>query len=169
MFNRQANIHRFVRLLITARLMWHTSWKYADLTLNQILRQARLEWHGVRLGQPDWGSPTGAARLGQPDWGHDSHSIAFTAWSLSGGIVFHFMINVYSEQLTFELPPPPGLPGSCWRRWLDTSYPSPDDIVPWDEAQTFEGITYDLPPYSLAALLTSDKLLEDESPRFNTV
>jgi glycogen operon protein len=145
---RHADIHRFVRLLITARLMWHTSWKYADLTLNQILRQARLEWHGVRLGQPDWG--------------HDSHSIAFSAWSRSGGIVFHFMINAYSEQLTFELPPPPGLPGSCWRRWLDTSYASPDDIVPWNEAKSLDGTTYELPPYSLAALLTSEEFLDDE-------
>jgi len=152
---RHADIHRFVRLLITARLMWHTSWKYADLTLNQILHQARLEWHGVRLGQPDWG--------------HDSHSIAFTAWSRSGGIVFHFMINAYSEQLTFELPPSPGLPGNGWRRWLDTSYASPDDIVPWDEAPLLGGTTYELPPYSLAALLTSDELLEDEAPDSKTL
>jgi glycogen operon protein len=152
---RHADIHRFVRLLITARLMWHTSWRYANLTLNQILRQARVEWHGVRLGQPDWG--------------HDSHSIAFTAWSRSGGIVLHFMINAYSEHLIFELPPPPGLPGSCWRRWLDTSYASPDDIVPWDEAPLLQGTTYELPPYSLTALLNSDELLEDNSPRFNTM
>lgn len=152
---RHADIHRFVRLLITARLMWHTSWKYADLTLNQLLRQARLEWHGVRLGQPDWGD--------------DSHSIAFTARSRSGGIAFHFMINAYSEQLTFELPPPPGLSGNGWRRWLDTSYASPDDIVPWDEAPLFEGPTYELPPYSLAALLTTDESVEDAVPHSKTL
>lgn len=155
LIERHADIHRFVRLLITARLMWRASWKYADLTLNQILRQAQLEWHGVHLGQPDWG--------------FDSHSIAFTAWSRSGGIAFHFMINAYSKQLTFELPPPPVLLGGGWRRWLDTSYASPDDIVPWDEAPLLDGTTYELPPYSLAALLTRDESLEDEAPNSNTL
>jgi glycogen operon protein len=74
------------------------------------------------------------------------------------------MINAYSELLTFELPPSPGLPGNGWRRWLDTSYPSPDDIVPWDEAPLLGLTTYELPPYSLAALLTRDAPLEDEVP-----
>jgi len=145
---RHTDINRFVRLLITARLAWQTSERHADRTLTQILRQARLEWHGVRLGLPDWG--------------HDSHSIAFTVWSRSGGIAFHFMVNSYSEKLTFELPPPKGFPGSCWRRWLDTSYASPDDIVPWDEAKSLNGTTYDLLPRSMAALLARFDSSEDE-------
>jgi glycogen operon protein len=152
---RHTDIHRFVRILIAARLKWHAADRNADLTLNQILCQARLEWHGVRLGQPDWG--------------HDSHSIAFTAWSRSGGIVFHFMINAYSEQLTFELPPPLGFSGSCWRRWFDTSHASPDDIVPWDEAKSLNGTTYDLPPYSLVALLARFDSSEDEDLIFKTL
>ncbi len=135
---RHADVHRFVRLLIAARLKRDIAVEDPDLTLNQLLGQARLEWHG--------------ARLGQPDWGDDSHSIALTAWSLTRRFAFHVMINAWWEPLEFKLPPAQELPGGRWRRWLDTSLPSPGDIVPMDEAPAFEGGTYALPPRSLAVI-----------------
>ncbi|HEY7746501.1 MAG TPA: glycogen debranching protein GlgX [Desulfuromonadales bacterium] len=136
---RHADVHRFVRLLIAARLQRDTAVEDPDLTLNQLLRQARLEWHGVR---PD-----------QPDWGRDSHSVALTVWSLSGRFVFHYMVNAWWQPLEFALPPAQDLPGGRWRRWLDTSLPSPDDIVPMEEAPAVDGGTYKLPPHSLAVML----------------
>jgi glycogen operon protein len=152
---RHADVYRFVRILISARLMRDTSGRDDDLTLSQIIRQAQIEWHGIRLGQPDWG--------------HNSHSIALTACNRSGGIVFHFMINAYSETLIFELPPPQRLPGSCWLRWFDTSCSSPNDIVPWDEAQSYDGTTYELPPHSLAVLLARNEFHEDNNPGSHTL
>ena len=134
---RHADIHRFVRLLIDARLTRDTV-KEPCLTLNQLLGRARLEWHGVRLGRPDWG--------------HDSHSIALTAWSMSGRVVFHVMVNAWQEPLEFKLPPAQELPGSCWQRWLDTSLPSPDDIVLLDDVPVVESETYELPPHALAVV-----------------
>ena len=44
------------------------------------------------------------------------------------------MVNAWREPLEFELPPSQELPGGCWHRWLDTSLPSPDDIVPFEDA-----------------------------------
>jgi isoamylase len=135
---RHADVHRFVRLLIAARLKRDLAVEDPDLTLNQILGQARLAWHGVRLGQPDWGD--------------DSHSIALTAWSLTRRFAFHLMVNAWWEPLEFELPPSHELPGGHWRRWLDTSLPSPADIGPLDQAPVVDGKTYALPPRSVAVV-----------------
>jgi glycogen operon protein len=139
LLGRHADVHRFVRLLIAARLKRNIAAKDPGLTLNQLLGQARLEWHGVRLGRPDWGD--------------DSHSIALTVWNPSGRFVFHYMVNAWQETLAFELPPPQELPGGIWRRWIDTSLASPADIVPMEEAIEVECGTYELPPHSLAVML----------------
>jgi len=133
------DIHRFVKLLIAARQMRDTSLEVTDLTLNELLRQSRFEWQGIRLGQPDWGD--------------DSHSIALTIWSLTGRIVFHFMVNAWLDALTFELPRPSEFFGGRWRRWLDTSLILPDDIVPMAEAPVIAGKSYHLPSHSLAVLV----------------
>ncbi len=110
-----------------------------ELTLNQLLGRARLEWHGVKLGRPDWGD--------------DSHSIAITAWSPTGHFAFHLMINAWREPLEFELPPAEELPGGALHRFIDTSLPSPADIVPVYEAPPVTGSTYKLPPRSLALMV----------------
>jgi glycogen operon protein len=138
LLERHADVHRFVRLLIAGRLQRDVALTDPAKTLNQLLGQARLTWHGVRLGEPDWGK--------------DSHSLALTAWTLSQRVVFHFMINAWREPLAFELPPVRDLPGGRWRRWLDTSLPSPADIVPLDEAPEFGNGTYELPSHSVALI-----------------
>jgi isoamylase len=142
LLERHADLHRFVRLLIAGRLKRDDAADGPDLTLNQLISQSRLEWHGVRLGEPDWG--------------HDSHSIALTAWSLTGRVIFHFMINAWKEPLLFELPPAKEWPRRRWRRWLDTSLASPADILPLSEAQVIKGGTYELQPHSLAVLIARD-------------
>jgi len=131
-------VHRFVRLLIAGRLQWGTAMAEPGLTLNQLLGQARLEWHGVRLGQPDWRE--------------DSHSLALTAWSLRRRLALHIMVNAWREPLPFELPPVWDLPEGGWCRWLDTSLPSPDDIVPTDEAPDVGDGIYTLPAHSVGVL-----------------
>jgi isoamylase len=140
LLERHSDVHRFVRLLIAARLKRDMAVEDPDLTLNQLISRARLEWHGVTLGRPDWGN--------------DSHSIALTAWSMTGRVAFHLMVNAWSESLPFQLPLTQALPaGSCWRRWIDTSLASPADIVPLDETPPVDGATYLLPPHSLAVML----------------
>src|SRR5258705_876575 len=48
------------------------------LTLNELLKEARLQWHGVALNLPDWSE--------------ESHSIAFTVASRRGR--FNDSLNV---------------------------------------------------------------------------
>lgn len=110
-----------------------------ELSLNLLLDQARLELHGVRLHTPDLSNV--------------SHSIALTAWSVTRRIAFHYIINAYWKPLTFRLPSPKKLPGGAWGRWIDTSRPSPEDIVPWDEMPTITDRNYHLPARSVAVLI----------------
>jgi len=137
---RHPDIHRFTKLLIDARLM-HGATAEGQLTLNQLLSQARLEWHGVRLGTPDWS--------------HESHSIALTAWSATRRVVFHYMVNAYWKPLTFSLPSPKKLPGGTWYRWIDTSRAAPEDIVPWDAMPAISTNNYRLVGRSLVVLIAA--------------
>jgi glycogen operon protein len=98
-----------------------------------------MEWHGVRLNQPDWS--------------HHSHSIALTGWSLRGRFVAHVMINAYREPLVFELPLVPEPFDHGWRRWIDTSLPSPDDICLRGEAPLIDEHTYLVQEHSVVVLL----------------
>ncbi|MEI6206209.1 MAG: glycogen debranching protein GlgX [Desulfuromonadales bacterium] len=135
---RHEDIHRFTKLLIYARLM-NDDTVVEELTLNQLLCQARLEWHGIRLGTPDWS--------------HESHSLALTARSVDRGFVFHYMVNSYWKPLTFNIPSPKKLPGGMWYRWIDTSRTSPEDIASWDAMPVMIHDCYQLPARSLAVLV----------------
>jgi isoamylase len=85
-----ADIYRFVRMMVAFRALRDVAIEHSRLTLNQLLHQARLEWHGVNLNRPDWSE--------------DSHSIAFTVASLNGRFTLHVMLNAYWKPLIFELP-----------------------------------------------------------------
>lgn len=47
-------------------------------------------WHGVKLNKPDWG--------------YHSHAIAYQLKEDFGDYQYHFMINAWTEPLTFEVP-----------------------------------------------------------------
>ena len=51
---RHADVHRFVKLLIARRLMRDVEHERRRMSLNQLLREAKHAWHGVKLNQPDW-------------------------------------------------------------------------------------------------------------------
>ncbi|HJV65010.1 MAG TPA: glycogen debranching protein GlgX [Geomonas sp.] len=138
LLERHADVYRFAKELISTRLL-HGNAIMVDMALSRLLGQAKLEWHGVRLGTPDWS--------------HESHSIALTAWSVNRRLVFHFMVNAYWRPLRFMLPAPERLPGGSWHRWIDTSLPSPEDIVPWDALPVLMENSYLLPARSLAVLI----------------
>jgi isoamylase len=139
LLEKHADVHRFVKSLIAARLRWDTTAPNQEFTLNQILRQARIQWHGVKLSQPDWGP--------------DSHSIALTAWSRRGRLLTHIMLNAYWETLDFELPPVQNLQGKAWHRWIDTALAPPDDIGSWANAPAVPGKTYLVQPRSVVVLM----------------
>ena len=139
LLQRHPEIHRFARILIAFRSRRDVATENVQLTLNQLLRRAQLEWHGTALNRPDWSD--------------DSHSIAFTVKSLRERFTIHAMLNLYWESLTFELPEAGEQRNRNWRRWIDTSSPSPDDICVWEEAPTITGPSYVVEPRSLVLLV----------------
>jgi glycogen operon protein len=120
LLERHGDIHRFVKTLNGFRQRRDVVVEGRTLSLNALLRRARVEWHGVRLGQPDWSD--------------HSHSLAFSLRSLRARFSFHAMFNAYWEPLAFELPSPPAGGQQAWRRCIDTALESPDDIQPWRSA-----------------------------------
>ena len=65
LLDKHADVHRFVTLLAACRLLRDAEHEERRMSLTQLIAQADQSWHGVKLGQPDWGE--------------HSHSVAFTA------------------------------------------------------------------------------------------
>jgi glycogen operon protein len=102
------------------------------------LQKASIQWHGIRLHQPDW-SP-------------ESHSIALTARSLRGRFILHWMINAYWSELVFEIPNTQDLGAGGWKRWIDTSCEAPRDVCSWEEAPVITDSTISVAPRSMVVL-----------------
>jgi isoamylase len=134
--SRHADVHRFVKLLIERRLMRDMEHERQRVSLNQMLCKARSAWHGVKLGQPDWGSY--------------SHTVAFSADLPGNELTLHLILNAYWEPLDFELPKLAD--GRLWRRWIDTALDPPQDIVEWQTAQPVSGDIYRAAPRSVIML-----------------
>jgi len=108
------------------------------ISLNQLIKQATKAWHGVKVGQPDWGE--------------QSHSFALSTNLRGEGLFVYLILNAYWEPLDFELPLPDHPERKPWRRWIDTSRPSPEDIVLWETAPVVDGLTYRAGPRSVVVL-----------------
>ena len=108
-----AEIYRFARELILLRTARSVSRKGLLRDAPASLTARRMEWHGVRLGQPDWSE--------------QSHSLAVRIEWEGTDIALYLLLNAYWEALAFEVPPL--LCGhACWRRCVDTSRAPPEDI-----------------------------------------
>lgn len=134
--DQHRGIHRFAKMLIAQRLDNDLAKVDLGFSLNELIHHAEVQWHGVRLHQPDWHN--------------DSHTIAFSARSMLRRFMFHCMINAYWEPLAFELPQ--NEQGICWQRIIDTSLPSPDDISPLCSAPVIHDHTYTVASRSLVML-----------------
>jgi glycogen operon protein len=135
---KQADLHRFVTLLNARRVLRDVEPERHLVALNQLIREAHLTWHGVKLHEPDWRN--------------NSHSLAFTAKLTQGRILFHVIVNAYWEPLEFELPPVVEAGPEPWRRWIDTFLDSPHDIVEWDQAPPVAGQIYRVEARSILVL-----------------
>jgi glycogen operon protein len=137
LLSRHADVHRFVRLLIRWRLMRDIEREKRRVSLRQLLRSSKHDWHGVKLGNPDW----------RPC----SHSVAFEAELSGHGMHLYLILNAYWEPLEFELPPTTD-GRDAWRRWIDTALEPPEDIVEWQSAPAVRDRTYRTGPRSVVAL-----------------
>lgn len=146
--------HRFVRTLIAhrRRLLGVGSEDNFQLSLNQLLRQAEIDWHGVRLGAADWS--------------YESHGIACTlrAGSRDRPLWLHLMFKAYWEPLDFELPHAPVSMMAGWRRWVDTARASPEDIVEIEAAPCVTGTRYRVAARSVAALFCGNRPTDSDRP-----
>jgi len=136
LLEKHADVHRFVRLLIARRVLRDSRAERERVSLTELLRTAKKAWHGTRLGQPDW-SP-------------HSHSLAFGADMPRAGLRLHLIVNAYWQPLDFELPAADA--GAGWRRWIDTSLDSPNDIVPWQDAPACPDSVYSATARSVVVL-----------------
>src|SRR5512143_4161927 len=78
-------IHRFVKMLNARRVLRGKEPERSRMSLNDLLRQARKEWHGVKLNHPDWGE--------------QSHSLALTFENRWEKMLLHVIFNAYWEQM----------------------------------------------------------------------
>ena len=128
-----ADVHRFLRRLIRLRSSVHPDPRRSG-TLTQFLRHASIEWHGVKLGEPDWSD--------------QGRSIAATFQEPGGPALAHVMVNAWEEPLDFELP----RVEQGWRLMVDTFLPTPDDIRTWEEAAVLSTGSYLVNPHSFVFL-----------------
>ncbi|MBI4785151.1 MAG: glycogen debranching protein GlgX [Oscillatoriophycideae cyanobacterium NC_groundwater_1537_Pr4_S-0.65um_50_18] len=110
---KQADFHRFVKLLIHFAQSLEIFRCEEILTVTFASSKPHIVWHGTKLGEPDWSE--------------NSHSLAFTLRHPEAGEHLHVILNAYWEPLTFELPPLDR--GEVWHRVIDTALASPDDIT----------------------------------------
>jgi glycogen operon protein len=144
LLEKHADVHRFVSLLCARRAQRGMQHEWEQLSLNQLIQQASKSWHGVRLHQPDWGD--------------SSRSIAFTAEIRSEKMLVHLIFNAYWDPLDFELPDSANGRQVKWRRWIDTSLDSPDDIVEWRDAPPIAGYLYHIESRTVAVLIANSEM-----------
>jgi glycogen operon protein len=141
LLKKHADVHRFVKLLISRRVLRNEDAQRQRKSLAQLIKDANKAWHGVTLLRPDWSDC--------------SRSIAFGAEIKKEKLLIHFVLNAYWEPLQFELPPLSGKRESSWQRWIDTALESPEDIVDWRMAPRLSGNVYQVEARSVVVLFSS--------------
>ncbi|HYG77493.1 MAG TPA: glycogen debranching protein GlgX [Planctomycetota bacterium] len=102
---KNAGLLRFATMMIKLRK------KQFALSREQFCN--RVSWHGTKVGDPDW---TGQQR-----------TLAFQMHGWHSQPDIYVMFNAHWEHKKFAIPPHEGR--WVWKRLVDTSLPSPDDIV----------------------------------------
>ena len=138
LLEKHRDIHRFVRLLISRRLLRSEEALRQRKSLDQLIREAHKAWHGV---QPF-----------EPDCSDCSHSLAMEAEVRDENLRVYLIMNAFWEPLRFQLPLLKGNNSSVWRRWIDTGLDSPQDIVDWRTASPISSNVYTVEQRSVVVL-----------------
>ena len=153
---KNGDILRFVQKLIRLRQGLAIFGDDHNMSLWDLLQNARFQLHGTKLRKPDLGP--------------SSHSIALTIWGRHE--VFHLILNAYWEAQTFELPQLPSHTHGGWHLIIDTARPSPDDFYSYEDAPEVTTRGYRAEARSVVALAceirngTPDEAVETaERPR----
>jgi glycogen operon protein len=116
--DRERELLRFVKALIAFRRA-HPVLRQGDFLTGEprgLLNRPDVMWHGVQLGQPDWGESARALAM---------HLAGEHAAEPDCDV--YLAANAWQEDLVFALPAPP--PGTHWLRVVDTGEVSPHDIA----------------------------------------
>ena len=144
-----AGLSRFARELIRLRTGRGLGGKHLLGDSPGRLVPLRMEWHGVRVGRPDWSE--------------ESHSLAARISWAGTDAVLYLLMNAYWEPLAFDIPPVADTHG-CWRRCVDTSRESPDDIGFGPEAAMIFSSAIVVEARSVIALVSTALRLDSGGP-----
>jgi len=105
----------------------------------------RMEWHGVRMHQPDWSE--------------ESRSLAVRIEGDGTEVMLYLALNAYWEALVFEVPHL--VDGRLrWRLCVDTSRAPPEDVCFDLDAPLVTSSTLVVQPRSVVALLATQAAVE---------
>jgi glycogen operon protein len=96
-----------------------------------------VSWHGTALNSPGWDDP-------------QARALACTLGGEQGDPDLHVMMNMYWDNLDFELPT---VAGRSWFRALDTSQPAPNDIADPGKESPAPGSSYTVQGRSIVVLV----------------
>jgi isoamylase len=136
---KNTDIFRFFKQMIAFRK------RYADISRGRFFsgevnerNLADVSWHGTKLYSPGWDNP-------------NARCLAFTLGAFQGEADIHVMLNMYWENLEFEIPP---IEGRGWYKVVDTAELSPMDIVePGKEAIISDNV-YPVKARSIVVLIS---------------
>ncbi|MFN6535568.1 MAG: glycogen debranching protein GlgX [Nostoc sp. EkiNYC01] len=138
---KNADIFRFFKQMIHFRKCYcHSALRRSNFFTGEVNERgfADIAWHGCKLFKPGW---------------HDSHArvLAYTLGGFEGEADIHVMLNMYWEDLDFEIPP---IKGRKWFRVIDTALASPMDIVEPGEETVVSGNVYSVKERSVVVLVS---------------
>lgn len=135
--NEHQNVLRFVKGLIEFIQRREIFTHEKLLQTIESHNKPHLIWHGMRLGQQDWGEK--------------SHTLAFMLHHPRHAEKLFIMLNAFWQPLVFELPALPH--HERWHRIVDTSLPTPDDFVALPDAPIQNGDVYSVQARSVVVLM----------------
>lgn len=138
LLERHADVHRFVKQLIHLRGQLYI-WGESSATLNLFFQKLHIEYHGIKLNQPDWSQ--------------NSHGLAIFISKLQQPYALYFIFNSYWEALSFELPQESQHKALAWRRVIDTALPAPEDCLDLESTIPIPADHYPAQPRSIVLLL----------------
>ncbi len=101
---------------------------------------ADVSWHGCQLNKPVWTDP-------------DARALAMTLGGFNGAADIHVMMNMYWEDLAFDIPP---LENRRWLRAVDTAETTPHDIAGPGEEPEFAGTSCTVRGRSIVVLVSRE-------------
>ena len=82
---QNADLLRFVKQMIALQMNCNLPSARLNMPLLELRRQQPVQWHGVKLNQPDWG--------------YTSHTLAGTVQLVGYPLMMHLIVNTYWEPL----------------------------------------------------------------------